>query len=152
LLSLGGAGKALVDTVKAGEAYVLNIDGTEVSLLEEDVLISTKDSTGYAMASDNGITVVLDVTITEELKEEGLVRELISKIQTMRKECDFVVTDRIVTRFEAEADVAAVLLKHAGSIKADTLSEEFTQGSAGNFTKDWDINGNNVTLHLTKIG
>ena len=88
-------GNQAMDELNATEALKLDVNGQEVTLFREDLLIDTAQMEGYVSESDNGITVVLDTNLTEELLEEGFVRELISKIQTMRKEADFEVTDKI---------------------------------------------------------
>ena len=103
-----------MDELNATEALKLDVNGQEVTLFREDLLIDTAQMEGYVSESDNGITVVLDTNLTEELLEEGFVRELISKIQTMRKEADFEVTDKIKLYYQgtekAEAGTSTVKL------------------------------------------
>ena len=100
-----------MDELNATEALKLDVNGQEVTLFREDLLIDTAQMEGYVSESDNGITVVLDTNLTEELLEEGFVRELISKIQTMRKEADFEVTDKIKLYYQGTEKAEAVFGK-----------------------------------------
>ena len=123
--------------------------GGEVTLFEEDLQIFTKSAEGYVSASDKGITVALNTALTEELLFEGCERELVSKIQTMRKEAGFEVTDRINVYYTAEGR-AERALKNA-AFKEDVLAVSVTEGAGAGFTKTLDVNGDKVTLTVAKI-
>lgn len=125
------------------------IDGAEVVLCEDDLLISTESAQGYVTAGDKGITVALDTRLTEELLDEGCERELVSKVQTMRKEAGFEVTDRIRIFFSAE-DRAKRMLER-GNFAADVLAESVQEGSAKGFTRALEVNGDKVTLTLVRV-
>ncbi len=142
--------KELVATVNNGGQYSMNVGGNEVVVSSQDVLISSTNKSGYCVASDNGISVVLDTEITAELVAEGIMRELVSKIQTMRKECDFVVTDHINICYNGSKEVVAVVDMYHDDILADTLADSIVL-SSDNLDKSWDINGNTVQLTLTKV-
>ena len=145
---------AVVDTVRAGKPYVFELDGREVELSEEDLLISVKDKEGFVAASDKGVTVVLDVTLTDELIGEGFMREVVSKIQTGRKESGFNVTDHIRVEYKADGKLLEVLDKYAEGIKADTLTDEmsFNESLSSENSKEWSVNGETGFFRLTVIG
>ena len=143
----------VVATVKSGASYTAVIDGDEVVFTLDDLLISSESAEGYVSASESGLTVVLDVHITEELLLEGVQRELVSKIQSMRKEADFNVTDRINIYFNASGNAKKVLVDFANDVKGDVLAEniiEVNEVSVG-FIKELDVNGEKVTLSVEKI-
>ena len=128
----------------------ITLDGREEVLEKDDLLIDAAQMEGYVSDSDNGITVVLDTNLTPELIEEGYVRELISKIQTMRKEAGFEVTDHI-TVFQDENDkLAEILKKHADEIKGTVLADEIVIGQTSGVAKEWDINGERTMLGVEK--
>ena len=106
---------------------------------------------GYMTEGDNEITVVLDCNLTEELLEEGFVRELISKIQTMRKEADFEVMDKIRVSYQAEGKVAQIMNKYGQDLLGEVLGEELVSGTLSGYTKEWKINGEDVTLGVEKL-
>ena len=141
-------GSAFLNTLKTDGKAMLSIDGEEVELELDDVLIDTAQKDGFVSASDNGITVVLDTNLTPELIEEGFVREVISKVQTMRKEADFEVMDKITVYHDGSDIVAGVLSRN--DIKADVLAEEIIAGTGGSYVKEWNINGEKVTLGVEK--
>ena len=142
----------VVSTVKAGNAYTVVLDGEEVSFTLDDLLISSESAEGYVSASENGLTVVLDVQITRELLLEGITRELVSRIQTMRKEAGFEVTDRITVYYQAEGDCAEVLNSFADQIAEDVLAEKVVNAVCeGGYTKQFDLNGEKVTLTVEKL-
>ena len=126
----------------------LNIKGTEVVLTEEDVLISTTQKEGFVSQSENEVTVVLDTNLTPELIEEGIVREIISKVQTMRKEAGFEVTDHIMLSYEGYDEVFD---EQKDVIGMETLADKVEHGIEGGYKKTWDINDVEVTLAVTKI-
>ncbi len=143
-------GDAIVRAHHAGENYTFEVDGTEVVLSPDDVLVSTQQKEGLVSEQGGGVTVVLDTNLTPELREEGLMRELVSKLQTMRKEAGFEVADHIRIGYVNGGEAARVLLKFADSVKADTLAERVEEGVFG-YTKEWDLNGNAITLSVERI-
>ena len=140
----------IVATVKAGKTYNTVIDGTEVEFTLDDLLISSESMEGYVSESENGLTVVLDTHITEELLLEGIEREIVSKVQTMRKEAGFEVTDRIVLYYEAEGNALKVLESQNASVAEDVLAVKVVKGINGGYVKQWNINGEDVTLSVEK--
>lgn len=135
-------------TVKSGGTYKTQIDGKDVFLAEEDLLISVKNKEGFSSESDGETTVVLDTALDAELIYEGAEREIVSKIQTMRKEAGFEVTDHICVAYKAEGTALKVFEK--GSYKADVLCDAESKSLDG-YVKDWDINGDKVTISVKKI-
>ena len=144
----GSAAKKQLD--KDG-ALTLPLPSGDVTLTAEDLLIDAKQKEGFYTVSDRGITVAIDTVLTKEIIEEGLVRELISKIQTMRKEAGFNVTDHISVTLEGSAKVTQTALSNQESIKGDTLAEAISLQAPDGFTKEWDINGESVTIGVKKI-
>jgi isoleucyl-tRNA synthetase len=149
LLNCDGA--EVVNTVRSGKSFVTTIDGADVEFSEEDLLISTSNKKGFESASDKGITVVLDTNLTEELIEDGFAREIVSKIQTMRKESGFNVTDHIKAEYQTQGKAKEVFEKFSTQIASETLCDEIKAGCSGDFTKEWNINGESVTLNLTVV-
>ena len=143
-------GNAAMQELKEKGSIVLDNISDEVVLCEEDLLISMSQKEGYVADSDNGITVVLDTNLTPELIEEGMVREIISKLQTMRKEADFEVTDRIIVTFEASDNVNNIFQKYGENIKQVVLADELINGNINGYQKDWKINGEAVSLGVQK--
>ena len=142
----------VVATVKAGKTYKTVIDGDEVEFTLDDLLIGSESAEGYVSASENGLTVVLDVHLTPELIAEGIMRELVSKIQTMRKEAGFEVTDRIVLRYKAEGESLKVLKNNENEIKESVLAAKVAEedpATAG-YAKEFTVNDDNVTLSVEK--
>ena len=131
--------------------FKLDVNGTVVSLEKEDLLIEIKQKEGYETASDKGVTVVLDTTLTEELIEEGVVRELISKVQTMRKEAGFEVVNHIELSILASDEFKNLVLKNKEEISSDLLADKITFSEVDGYTKEWDLNGNNVTITVRKL-
>lgn len=140
--------KAVVDAVKDGGIFETELDGTKVFLSEEDLLISNESKSGFVSAVNAGVTVALDTTLTEELVEEGIERELVSKIQTMRKEAGFEVVDRIAVFYEADGKAKKVLASAA--FASDVLAVAVSEGKGEGYSKEWDINGEKVTLTVQK--
>ncbi len=141
--------KLIVDTVKNGGVFKVDLDG-EVELLEEDLQIFTKAAEGYVSASDNKLTVEINTTLTDELILEGAERELVSKIQSMRKEAGFEVVDRINVYYSNANGNAAKVLENGG-FKGDVLAENVVCGEAEGYTKELNINGDTVTLTVEKL-
>ena len=131
-------------------ALTFEVNGTQISLTKEDLLISSAKMEGYESMSDYGITVVIDTNLTEELIEEGFVREIVSKIQTMRKDSGFEVMDNINITIAGSEKVVAIALKNADSITGDTLGKSLVNAEGEN-AKEWDINGEKVTISVAKI-
>ena len=132
-----------------GESYKFDIDGTEISLAAEDVLVSTEENAGFVTVTEHDLSVVLDTNLTPELIEEGFVREIVSKVQTMRKEAGFEVTDHIVLSHHGNSLIEGIFAKHGADIAADTLADSIKPGASG-YVKDWEINGESVTLGVEK--
>ncbi len=144
-------GNGAMDQLKAEGALKFEVDGVEVSLAEEDLLIEMIQKEGYATEADNNITVVLDTNLTEELLEEGFVFEVISKIQTMRKEADFEVMDHIKVGISGNDRIAAIVKKNESVIAAKVLADEIKENENFAIAKDWNVNGEAVTITLEKI-
>ena len=126
-------------------------DGTEVSLTREDLLIESTKKDGYITEEDGKYTVVLDTNLTEELKEEGFLREIISKVQTMRKEAGFEVTDRIRLFAKGNEKLISLMRKSEKELSTAVLAESLVFGECKGYEKDWDINGENVCLSVEKV-
>ena len=144
-------GNAAMDELKSKGAISFDVDGVTVALAEEDLLIDIAQTEGHVTQQDNYVTVVLDTNLTPELIEEGFVREIVSKIQTMRKEADFRVTDKIVVYVANNEKIADIITGNADSIKADTLAEAIELGSMSGFTKEWNLNGEKVTMGVAQV-
>ncbi|MFI3208124.1 MAG: isoleucine--tRNA ligase [Eubacteriales bacterium] len=143
-------GNATMDTLNAEGKITLEVNGESVELLTEDLLIDTAQMEGYISENDNGITVVLDTNLSESLLEEGLVRELISKIQTMRKEADFQVTDKITVTYEGTDKIEEILEKYGASIADEVLAVAVNKTTPTGYVKDWKINGEAVNLGVER--
>ena len=141
----------VVKTVRRGEVYKITFDDKVVELTEDDLLVSTESKEGYVSASENGNTVVLDVTLTPELVYEGIEREIISKIQNMRKEAGFVVTDRIAVTYQADGEVLKTFEMRKDGIKKAVLAETYENAEPQGFVKELDVNGEKATVGVKKI-
>ncbi|MBS6305533.1 MAG: isoleucine--tRNA ligase [Clostridium sp.] len=139
-------GNKAMSELKADGVIKFTADDTEIALTEEDLLIDVAKMEGYVTEGDNYVTVVIDTTLTPELIEEGYVREVISKIQTMRKDSDFQVTDRIKVYVTGNAKIADVMEKNADEIKRVVLADAFVMDAACDNSKEWNINGEKVTI------
>ena len=144
-----GIGNAVVAAHGNGELYRFDIDGTEIALSAEDVLVSTEENAGFVTVTEHDLSVVLDTNLTPELIEEGFVREIVSKVQTMRKEAGFEVTDHIVLSHHGNSLIEGIFARHGAEIAADTLADSIKPGASG-YVKDWEINGESVTLGVEK--
>ena len=140
-----------MDELNATEALKLDVNGQEITLFREDLLIETAQMEGYVSENDNGITVVLDTNLTPELLEEGFVREIISKIQTMRKEADFEVMDKITVTYTGTEKAEKVFADNADMIGTETLAVSVQKADPAGYVKEWKINGENVTLGVAKM-
>jgi len=127
-----------------------DIDGTAVELTIDDVLVDVGQREGYAVQTDRGLSVVLDIRLTDELIEEGYVRELVSKLQTMRKEAGFDVTDRISVGFGDNERLAGVFERNRGTIAAEVLADEIVSGEIDGYGKDWQINDQKLRMWVKK--
>ena len=143
-------GNAAMDELNANGCLKFEVNGEEVVLNREDLLIDTAQMEGYVSENDNGITVVLDTNLSDELLEEGFVREIISKVQTMRKEAGFEVMDKIVITYEGSEKAEAVFAKNADEIGSETLALEVKKATPAGYVKEWKINGEAVTLGVEK--
>ena len=143
-------GNAAMDELNATDALKLDINGQEVTLFREDLLIESAQMPGYVSENDNGITVVMDTNLSEELLEEGFVREIISKVQTMRKEAGFEVMDKIAVTYEGTEKAEKVFADNASTIADETLALEVTKAAPAGYTKEWKINGEAVTIGVEK--
>ncbi len=143
-------GNAAMDELNATDALKLDINGQEVTLFREDLLIESAQMPGYVSENDNGITVVMDTNLSEELLEEGFVREIISKVQTMRKEAGFEVMDKIAVSYEGTEKAEKVFADNASTIADETLALEVTKAAPAGYTKEWKINGEAVTIGVEK--
>ena len=149
LASVDGA--AAMNTLKSEGALKFDVDGVQIELAEEDLLIETAKMDGYVTEGDNYVTVVINTTLTPELIEEGFVREIISKVQTMRKEADFNVTDKIKLYVSGNDKIAEIMDKNAEEIKRAVLATEFVAGVPGDGGKEWNVNGEKVTLGVETV-
>ncbi len=149
LAALDGA-KAFAE-LKANGYITLTVDGNEEKLEEDDLLIETAQSDDFETVTDKGISVVLDKRLTPELIEEGFVREIISKVQTMRKDADFEVMDHIRLSSAGNEKIAEIIDRNADEISSEVLADDIVSGSAAGFTKEWNINGENVTLGVERL-
>ncbi|HIW74275.1 MAG TPA: isoleucine--tRNA ligase [Firmicutes bacterium] len=144
----GGAAKR---ELEQNGVLALPLTDGEISLTPEELLIEAAPKPGFATESDRGVTVVLDTTLTDALIEEGFVREIISKIQSMRKEADFNVTDHIAVYQTGSEKIARLLTDNQAAIAGDVLAGEFHVAEMDGFTMDWDINGEKTTLGVKVI-
>jgi len=143
-------GNAAMDELKAKGALVFDVAGTEVSLSEEDLLIEMSQKEGYVSEADNYMTVVLDTNLTPELIEEGFVYEVISKIQTMRKDADFEVMDHIRVAINGNEKIAEVVRKNETAIAQKVLADEILIDTPLEISREWNVNGENVTIGVAK--
>ena len=130
----------------------VRVGDTDVAISPEDVEISTEARAGLAVESEGGLTVGLDTTITRDLRDEGFAREMINKIQFMRKEAGFDVVDRIRVHYEAGERLASAVERFASRIKKETLAESITLGpEAGELEREWDVNGERARIAVERV-
>ena len=144
-------GNAAMDTLQKDGALKFTAGDVEVSLTEEDLLIEMTQKEGYVTEADNSMTVVLDTNLTPELIEEGFVLELISKIQTMRKDAGFEVTDHIRVAFADNEKIEEIAKKHEKEIAGKVLAEELTVKNELSVAKEWNVNGENVKISVERV-
>ena len=147
----GVNGNAAMDEIRVNGQLKLDINGEEIILSEEDLLIESAQKEGYVTESDQTVTVILDTNLTPELIEEGFVRELISKIQTMRKEAGFEVMDRIHIYAKGNEIISGILTKYGAEIRSEVLADEIVLGETKGYEKEWNINSEKVTMAVEKI-
>ena len=144
-------GNATMDKLNESGSFELNVEGQAIELSKDDVLIEMTQKEGFVASSDKGITVVLDTNLTPELIEEGFVREVISKVQTMRKDAGFEVMDKINLYVSGNDKIADIVNKNAAQVKTVVLAQDIITGKTAGFEKEWDINGEKVTLAVEKL-
>jgi len=145
-------GHKAMQELNADGALNFDFDGEKVVLGREDLLIETAKNDNFVTEADNKVTVVLDIRLDDALLEEGFVRELISKIQTMRKEAGFEVVDHIVLSQSGNDRIAEIIKKNEAVIKNDTLADEIIYNNVEGYTKDWNLNGEHTSLGVSKKG
>ena len=144
-------GNAAMDELNADGALKFDVDGVAVELTKDDLLIDMAQKEGYVSQEDNRMTVVLDTNLTPELVEEGFVYEIISKIQTMRKEAGFEVMDKIQVYVKDNKVIEDIMKAHAEEIQAEVLAEKLLTDTAQGYVKSWNINSQEVTLGVEKM-
>jgi len=145
-----GVGDLVVAAHKQGKPYEFEMDGVVVSLEPDDVLVEPVQKAGFVSETERELSVVLDTNLTPELIDAGFVRELVSKVQTMRKEADFQVTDHIAVTYSGNARIAEIFARYGGDIAVDTLADSVREETPEGYIKEWDINGENVTLGVER--
>ncbi len=143
-------GRAALRELDETAGLTISVDGQPVHLAREDLLIERVQPEGLATQQDRGTTVAIDTRLTPDLIEEGFVREIISKVQTMRKDSGFEVTDRIVLRHSGNAHIAGIMAKHGQRISAEVLADRLEEGTGPN-SKTWDLNGQEATLSVSVL-
>ena len=144
-------GNAAMDELEATGRLMLTVGDEVLPFEKEDLLIEMTRLPGYESVSENGVTVVLDTNLTEELLEEGMVNELISKVQNMRKDSGFEVTDRITLGIAGNDKVEAVLRRNEAAVTAQVLASAVTYGSVTEAAREWSLNGEKVSLSVTRV-
>ena len=144
-------GNAAMARLRSEGAITFTVGDVEVSLAEEDLLIDLAQMDGYVTEGDNYVTVVIDTTLTPQLIEEGFVREIISKVQTMRKDADFQVTDRIKVYVDGNEKIADIMNRNAEEIRGVVLADAFEMNAGCDNSKEWNINGEKVTLGVAVV-
>ena len=146
-------GNEAMDTLKDGKDLVLTLDGTEVVLSEADLLIESAHKPGFMAETEGELTVVLDTNLSEELLEEGFVREVISKLQTMRKEAGFEVTDHILVYYAGSEKAESLIGANSALIASEVLAEEVGKKELGDgaYAKEWNVNGEQVSFAVKRL-
>lgn len=144
-------GPAAMKKLKSDGALEFDFDGEKISLTMDDLLIETAKSENFVSQEDNQVTVVLDIRLTPELIEEGFVREVISKVQTMRKEAGFEVTDHIILSQSDNDKLAEIIKANVDQVKSETLADDIVFGSVSGYNKHWNLNGESVLLGVEKV-
>ncbi|MBE5897830.1 MAG: isoleucine--tRNA ligase [Lachnospiraceae bacterium] len=144
-------GQAAMKELKSEGTLTIIVDGVAEALTEEDLLIEAAEVEGFVSNTDHGVTVVLDTNMTPELLEEGFVREIISKVQTMRKDAGFEVMDHIQVSYDTSDDVTEIFDRNKETISSEVLADSVVAGAQGDLVKEWNINGKQVTLGVTRL-
>jgi isoleucyl-tRNA synthetase len=144
-------GNEVMNTFARGEKVRFEVDETSVELDESDVLTETAQREGFVSMNDRDTTVVLDTNLTSELIEEGFVREIISKIQTMRKEAGFEVQDHIKVYFKDNDRIADIMKRNFAVISDELLADDMQSGTGEGYSKEWNINGENSVFTVEKV-
>lgn len=144
-------GPATMKKLKSDGALEFDFDGEKISLTMDDLLIETAKSENFVSQEDNQVTVVLDIRLTPELIEEGFVREVISKVQTMRKEAGFEVTDHIILSQSDNDKLAEIIKANVDQVKSETLADDIVFGSVSGYNKHWNLNGESVLFGVEKV-
>ncbi len=144
-------GNEVMERFGKGEKFTFELDGTAIELAESDVLIETARKEGFVSESDRDMTVVLDTNLTPELVEEGFVREIISKIQTMRKEAGFEVQDHIRVFFGSNPKISGIMEKNKALVADEVLADQLLPSSGEGYVKEWNINGETVEFTVSKV-
>ena len=144
-------GQAAMKELKSEGTLTITVDGVAEALTEDDLLIEAAEVEGFVSNTDHGVTVVLDTNMTPELLEEGFVREIISKVQTMRKDAGFEVMDHIQVSYDTSDDVAEIFDRNKETISSEVLADSVVAGDQGDLVKEWNINGKQVTLGVTRL-
>ena len=144
-------GTAAMSELKEQDALKFEVDGSQVILSEEDLLIETAQMENFVAESYGEVSVILNTNLTPELIEEGFVREIISKVQTMRKEADFEVTDKICLSAKDNDKILDLIKAHEEEIKSEVLAKEIILGETKGYEKEWNINSEKVVLGVSKL-
>ena len=144
-------GTAAMSELKEQGTLKFEVDGNEVALSEEDLLIETAQMENFVAESYGEVSVILDTNLTPELIEEGFIREIISKVQTMRKEADFEVTDKICLSAKDNDKILDLMKAHEEEIKSEVLAKEMILGETKGYEKEWNINSEKVVLGVSKL-
>ena len=144
-------GNQAMDELNTNGALKFDVDGTEVVLEKDDLLIEMAQKDGYVSEADNNMTVVLDTNLSDELIEEGFVYEVISKIQTMRKDADFEVMDHIKVAVCENEKIAGIVRKNEEMIAGKVLAENIVENEALAVSKEWNVNGEKVVIGIEKV-
>ncbi len=141
---------SVVATVEKGEVFKTMIDGDEVEFSKDDLLISVSQKEGYASATDGNIAVILDTHLTQELIEEGIYREFVSKVQNLRKSSNYVVTDRIHIEISGDKEVENIILKFANQVKQDVLALSVEVGTNGEYSEEFNLNDKMLRVSIRR--
>lgn len=146
-------GSAFMAKMKQDGQVTLTVQGTSIDLVLEDVLVSTKQKEGLVSQQDHGVLVLLDTNLTPELIREGLVREVTSKLQNMRKDAGFEVVDRITVGYEGDGELCALIAQEQAAIASDVLADRVEAGlEEGAYSASWNLDGRDLTLSVRKLG
>ena len=144
-------GSEVVNVIRSGKPYSFEVNGQMIELNEGDLLIEPIQKEGYAVEVEGDLAVIIDTNITPELEEEGNVREIVSKVQAMRKEAGFEVVDHICIYVAEGSEVEQIVSDNQEQIAADTLADRIVVGSLAGYVKQWDINGRKASFGVEKI-